>query len=158
MNDDNSSVAGEATGITITRIFSAPRERVFDAWTSPEDFSAWFGGPASEVPVESVRMDVRPGGAWRATMFAGPDRLEIPWSGRFIDVDRPSRLVLTLSDVEGDIQAADESEWVTVVFAEVEGGTQLVFHQGGGHLDAAEYERARAGWLSFFDALAEVVE
>jgi hypothetical protein len=38
-------------------------------------FADWFGGAASEVPVESVTMDVRPGGVWRATMFAGPDRV-----------------------------------------------------------------------------------
>jgi uncharacterized protein YndB with AHSA1/START domain len=157
MTDHTTSGAGDATGITITRIFPAPRELVFDAWTTPKHFSAWFGGPASEVPEESVTMDLRPGGVWTATMFAGPERQEIPWRGRFIEVDRPSRLVLTLSDIDVDPEAPNESEWVTVVFAEVEGGTQMVFHQGGGHLGEAEYERARAGWLTFFDALADVV-
>src|SRR5262245_35602750 len=65
-------------GITITRVFDAPRERVWEQLTEPEHFADWFGGPQSEVPVASVSMDARPGGAWRCTMFAGPDRRENP--------------------------------------------------------------------------------
>jgi uncharacterized protein YndB with AHSA1/START domain len=64
-------------GITTTRVFDAPREKVWREWTEPERFADWFGGPQSEVPLSSVAMDVRPGGAWRATMFAEPGRREI---------------------------------------------------------------------------------
>ena len=53
-------------GITITRIFDAPRERVWKEWIEPERFSDWFGGPAV-VPLSTVEMDVRPGGSWRLT-------------------------------------------------------------------------------------------
>jgi uncharacterized protein YndB with AHSA1/START domain len=34
-----------AEGITITRVFDAPRERVWQEWTEPERFADWFGGP-----------------------------------------------------------------------------------------------------------------
>jgi uncharacterized protein YndB with AHSA1/START domain len=64
-------------GIAITRVFDAPRERVWQEWTEPERFADWFGGVESEVPVSSVEMDVRPGGSWRLTMFAAPGRREI---------------------------------------------------------------------------------
>jgi hypothetical protein len=46
-------------GIRIRRVFDAPPERVWAEWTTPEAFADWFGGPDSEVPLESVSMDVR---------------------------------------------------------------------------------------------------
>jgi uncharacterized protein YndB with AHSA1/START domain len=85
-------------GFTLTRVFDAPRERVWREWTEPERFADWFGGPEADVPLDSVAMDVRPGGAWRATMFAGPDRREIRWSGEYREVVAPERLVVTMSD------------------------------------------------------------
>jgi uncharacterized protein YndB with AHSA1/START domain len=66
-------------GMSVTRVFDAPRERVWREWTQPAAFADWFGGTESEVPLDSVAMDVRPGGTWRATMFAGPDRRAIHW-------------------------------------------------------------------------------
>jgi uncharacterized protein YndB with AHSA1/START domain len=65
------------TGITITRVFDAPRELVWKEWTEPGRFADWFGGSESEVPLSTVSMDVRPGGSWRLTMLAGPERREI---------------------------------------------------------------------------------
>ena len=50
-----------ADGIEITRVFDAPRERVWQEWTEPERFADWFGGPESEVPLATVSMDVRRG-------------------------------------------------------------------------------------------------
>jgi uncharacterized protein YndB with AHSA1/START domain len=45
-----------AAGITMTRVFDAPRERVWKEWTEPERFADWFGGPESEVPLSKVSM------------------------------------------------------------------------------------------------------
>ena len=45
-------------GITITRVFDAPRERVWKEWTEPERFADWFGGPEAEVPA-GHRLDGR---------------------------------------------------------------------------------------------------
>jgi uncharacterized protein YndB with AHSA1/START domain len=141
----------EAEGITITRVFDAPRELVFRAWTEPERFARWFGLADSEVPPSTVSMDLRPGGAWRATMFAGPDRREIRWWGVYHEVVPPERLVFTISD-----QPGDEAEVVTVVLTELgDGKTEMVFHQGGGHLSAEEYPRAKQGWSGFFERMAE---
>jgi uncharacterized protein YndB with AHSA1/START domain len=90
--------APDAEGITITRVFDAPRELVFKAWTEPERFVRWFGLGDSEVPLSTIAMDVRPGGAWRATMFAGPDRYQIQWRGVYHEVVEPERLVFTITD------------------------------------------------------------
>ena len=97
-------------GFTLTRVFDAPRERVWREWTEPERFADWFGGPEAEVPLDSVAMDVRPGGTWRATMFSGPGRREIRWAGAYREVVAPERLVLTFSDRPDE----DAHELVTV--------------------------------------------
>ena len=91
-----------AEGITITRVFDAPRERVWKEWTEPERFSDWFGGPDWKVPLSTVSMDVRPGGSWRLTMFADTGRREIHWKGEYREVVEPERLVFTITDQPGD--------------------------------------------------------
>jgi uncharacterized protein YndB with AHSA1/START domain len=138
----------DTSGVTITRTFAAPRELVFDAWVTPASFAAWFGGGDVEVPVDSVTVDLRPGGTWTATMILGHGMPNIDWFGEYIEIDRPSKLVLTLTDRPGDAR-----ENVTVTFTEVEGGTELLFRQTGGNLSAEQYERTTAGWQTFFDAL-----
>ena len=139
-----------AEGITITRVFDAPRELVFRAWTEPERFARWFGGPGTEVPPSTVSMEVRPGGAWRATMFAGPDRHEIRWKGQYLEVLEPERLVFTVSDRPDEVY-----ELVTVVLTDLgDDKTEMVFHQGGGHLPPDQYPRAKQGWTAFFDRMA----
>ena len=137
-------------GITITRVFDAPRELVFRAWTEPTRFATWFGPADTEVPVSTISMDVRPGGAWRATMFAGPGRHQIHWKGVYHEVVAPERLVFTISD-----QPDGEQEVVTVVLDDLgDDKTEMVFHQGGGHLSAQEYQRAKQGWSGFFERMA----
>ena len=136
-------------GITVTRVFDAPRERVWREWTEPERFADWFGGPDSEVPLSTVAMDVRPGGGWKATMFTGPDRHEIRWKGEYREVDAPERLVFTVSD-----RSDDRYEVVSVVLTDLgDGRTEMHFEQRG-HMGPAQYERAKHGWGSFFDRIA----
>jgi uncharacterized protein YndB with AHSA1/START domain len=138
-------------GITITRVFDAPRERVWEEWTEPERFADWFGGPESEVPLTSVSMDVRPGGAWRLTMFAAPGRREIHWKGEYREVVAPERLVFTVSDQPGE----DAYELVTVMLTDLgDGRTEMLFQQRG-QLAPETYERAGEGWSGFFDRMAE---
>src|SRR5215210_5987043 len=108
----------EQNGFTLTRVFDAPRERVWREWTEPERFADWFGGPEAEVPLDTVAMDVRPGGAWRATMFSGPQRREIRWTGEYREVEPPGRLVLTMSDRPGGARP----ELLTIVLTELSDG------------------------------------
>jgi uncharacterized protein YndB with AHSA1/START domain len=142
----------ESQGATITRTFAATPEAVFDAWVTPASFAAWFGGSGVQVPMDSVSMDARPGGTWKATMVIGNGVPDINWYGEFVEVERPSKLVLTLADRPGDAR-----ETVTVTFAAVDAGTEMVFCQTGGNLSAEEYERVAAGWQGFFDAMQTLV-
>ena len=138
-------------GITISRVFDAPREHVWREWTEPERFADWFGGSSSDVPPASVSMDVRPGGAWRLTMFADPGRREIHWKGEYREVREPERLVFTLSDQPGE----EAYELITVVLTDLrDGRTEMLFRQTGS-LTPEVYEGARKGWSGFFDRIAE---
>jgi uncharacterized protein YndB with AHSA1/START domain len=141
----------ESQGATVTRTFAAPRELVFDAWVDPQQFAKWFGGSGVTVPRDTVSMDVRPGGKWKATMVIGNGVPDINWLGEYVEIDRPSKLVLTLSD------RPEARELVTVTLTDVDGGTEMVFTQTGGHLSPEEYERVAQGWGTFFDALGELV-
>jgi uncharacterized protein YndB with AHSA1/START domain len=138
--------------IRIVRAFDAPIERVWAEWTEPERFADWFGGPQGEVPLTSVAMDVRPGGAWRLTMYAGAARQELRWAGEYVDVEPPSRLSFTITD-RPDAAVFD---LVTVALAALDAErTEMVFEQRGGHMSPEGYRRAAEGWGGFFDRVAE---
>ncbi len=141
----------EPNGITITRVFDAPRERVWQEWTEPERFADWFGGRDAEVPPSTISMDVRPGGSWRATMFADAGRHEIHWTGEFREVVEPERLVLTFCDQPGE----DAYELVTIVLTDLgDGRTEMLFQQRG-RMSAEAYKGAESGWSTFFDRIAK---
>ena len=138
-------------GFSTRRVFDAPRERVWREWTEPAAFADWFGGPDGEVPLDSLSMDVRPGGAWRATMFGGPRRQEIHWAGEYQVVEEPERLVLTITDRE-DLGRFDV---LTIELADLgDGRTEMRFEQRG-WMGPEGYERAGAGWSVFFDRVDE---
>ena len=138
-----------AEGITITRVFDAPREAVFAAWTDPKQFAVWFGGEATVL--EDVVMDVRPAGTWRATMIL-PGGSTIPWSGTYHEVVPPERLAFTLTD-----QPGVEGEPCTVVLTATDEGTHMVFTQTGSHLTEEQYGQAANGWGTFFDAMENLL-
>ena len=97
-------------------------------------------------------MDLRPGGGWKATMFAGSDRREIQWEGEYVEVVEPERLVFTVTDRPGD----PERDLVTVELTDLgDGRTEMRMTQTGGHLPPAGYERAKQGWGGFFDRMDE---
>jgi uncharacterized protein YndB with AHSA1/START domain len=150
----SSSTVGDGE-VTITRVFDAPRELVWKAWTEPEHFAHWFGTPPYTTPLETISMDVRPGGAWRATMVSEDDGSELPFAGEYREVVEPGRLVLTFVD------ATDPSnpnvEVLTVTFADLDGKTELVAHQAG-HLPQEQYPLLAEGYSGFFDRLAEHLE
>jgi uncharacterized protein YndB with AHSA1/START domain len=93
--------------IVITRVFDAPRELMWEAWTNPKHRTRWWGPRGFTTTVHE--MDVRPGGIWRETMH-GPDGTDYPGEGVFIEVVKPERIVYRLSGgKKGDAQF--ESIW-----------------------------------------------
>lgn len=75
--------------IVITRVFDAPRELLWDAWTKPEQIVKWWGPRGFTLTI--AEMDVRPGGVWKSTMH-GPDGTEYLNHCRFTRVVKPERI------------------------------------------------------------------
>lgn len=141
-----------STKITVTRTFAAPRERVFAAWTDPADFAVWFGSSQVNVPLESLVLDVRPGGSWRAVMEL-PDGGTINWEGQYTEVTPPERLGLTITDQPG----TDPGAPITVTFAEADGGTQMTLVQDAPDFTEDQREQTAAGYQAFFDDMENLV-
>lgn len=80
--------------VVMTREFDAPRELVFEAWTSCEHIPHWFGPRGTEIPV--CEIDLRPGGAWRFVLRS-PDGREMGMGGVYKEIEQPDRLVSTES-------------------------------------------------------------
>jgi uncharacterized protein YndB with AHSA1/START domain len=76
----------------IERVFNAPRELVWKAWTDPLHVVHWWGPRGFTTTVET--MDVRPGGIWKHVMH-GPDGANYPNWCVFSDVVEPERIVFS---------------------------------------------------------------
>ena len=78
--------------VVLTRVFDAPREKVFQAWTEPARLTQWFGPDGFTNPVCEV--DLQPGGVWRHVM-RGPDGNDYPMTAVFHEIVPPERLIFT---------------------------------------------------------------
>lgn len=104
--------------IVLERVFDAPRELVFDVWTSPEHATHWFGPRGFTMTIHE--MDARPGGVWRFILH-GPDGTDYDNKIVFNEIIRPERLVYshgTDDDGPGDFE-------VTATFASQGKGAKI---------------------------------
>ena len=137
--------------LLITRIFDAPRELVFQAWTKPEHQARWMGPKDFTVP--SCKMDFRIGGAYR-TCIISPDGSEYWMRGIYREIVEPERIVFTFSwEEEGE---RGMETLVTLIFTEHEGKTKLKFRQTP-FQSIAERDSHSEGWNECFDRLAAFV-
>jgi uncharacterized protein YndB with AHSA1/START domain len=142
-------------GLVITRIFDAPRELVFKAWTEPERVAQWWGPHGFTSPV--CELDVRPGGAIHIHM-RGPDGGVYPMKGVFHEIVVPQRLVFTTRAFE-DEQGSPQLEALhTVTFDDLGGKTKLTL-QARVVKWTPEVAEALAGmeegWVQALERLAE---
>ncbi|HEY6269280.1 MAG TPA: SRPBCC domain-containing protein [Candidatus Acidoferrum sp.] len=99
-----------AREIVLTRVFDAPREVVWNAWTDPEQVVQWWGPRGFTITIHE--MDVRPGGVWRHTMH-GPAGTDYFNKSTFIEVVKPERIVYSNSGgKKGDSGAQFEATWI----------------------------------------------
>jgi uncharacterized protein YndB with AHSA1/START domain len=80
--------------IVITRMFDAPRELIWDAWTDPKQIVKWWGPRGFTITIHE--MDVRPGGVWKSTMH-GPDGTDYRNDCEFSEVVKPERIACKLT-------------------------------------------------------------
>ncbi len=136
---------------TITRLFDAPRDIVFRAWTDPWHLSQWFGPQGCTTPRDTVSVDVRPGGQWRATMVRDDNGQEYATGGVYREVDEPARLVFTWTDPTSPVDRPTES-LVSIDLTERDGKTEMTFRQTGFRTEE-EHDGVHSGWTSGFDKL-----
>ena len=139
--------------MTLTRVFEAPPELVWQAWTDPGQFSYWFGGKDMSVPIQTISMDVRPGGEWKA-MMEPPSGPAMPFYGKYLEVVPPERLVMTFANP--DKPDDPNVEVLTVTLQDLGGKTEVTLHQAG-HLPDEQYPKLVAGYGTFMDAMAELL-
>lgn len=146
-----------AREIVIERVFDAPRELVWEAWTNPEHVAHWwgpkgFGGAACEL-------DLRVGGAFRLDLCA-PDGSVYPCVGTFREIVKHERIVYEGEATEGHPCGAGipPRATVTVNFAERSGKTQLTLHtrfESAESREAAADARFVVSWEEAMERLAE---
>lgn len=107
--------------LTLTRVFDAPRELVFRAWTERERLQRWWGPRG--FTNSRCEIDVRPGGAIAIDM-RGPDGNVYPMRGEFREIVPPERLVFMSSAAGPDGKPMFEM-LNTVTFTERNGKTEL---------------------------------
>jgi uncharacterized protein YndB with AHSA1/START domain len=117
----DTAIGASRPELVLTRVFDAPRDLVFNAWTDPRHVGRWWGPHGFTNPVCEV--DARPGGAIRIHM-RGPDGTVYPMRGEFREIVPPERLVLTTAVDEPDGSPRFEVLH-TVTFAERDGKTVL---------------------------------
>jgi uncharacterized protein YndB with AHSA1/START domain len=147
--------------LAITRVFDAPRELVWKAWTDPDIAKKWWGPKGFTTP--SCRMDPRPGGKYLNCM-RGPDGKDVWSTGTYAEVVPPSRLVMSdsFSDENGNPVPASHYGFkgdfpmelrITVTFEEQGGRTKMTLRHEG--MPAGEHSRgAMKGWNEMFDKLS----
>jgi len=82
------------TEITLTRLFDAPRDLVWEAMTKPEHVRRWWGCLDERYSVPVCEIDLRVGGTWRF-VGRGPEGDFPAFFGEYLEIDRPGRLVYT---------------------------------------------------------------
>ena len=147
-------MANEEQVLVLTRVFDAPRELVFKAWTDPKRVAQWWGPHGFTNPV--CELDVRPGGAILIHM-RGPDGTVYPMTGIYQEVAEPERIVFTSAALDGDGNPLFEV-LTTVTFAEQGGKTKQILRARviKRTAQAAPYLKGmEAGWTQSLERLAE---
>ena len=112
--------AATDTGVRISRVLNAPPERVFRAWTTPEEMKNWASPPGYTNPF--VGADLRVGGRYEIHMLA-PSGLLRRVAGTYREIDPPRKLVYTWLWEE---PAGAPESVVTVEFRPHAQGTELI--------------------------------
>ena len=148
--------------VVITRIFDAPRELVWRAWTDPQQMMRWWGPPTFTTPVCS--MDLRVGGKYLYCMQS-PEGQQFWSTGIYREIAPPDLLVFTdsFADEQGNVVAASHYGMgddfplemvVTVTLEAIDGQTKMTLRHEG--LPAGEMgDMTMEGWNGSFDKLAD---
>lgn len=138
--------------LRVSRRFSAPPERVFDAWTSPAVLREWWAAnPAWDGA--DAEVDLRPGGRYRLGMRDTERGVVHVVAGEYTEVDRPNRLAYTWTWEGGPAEMrGSEGSLVVVEFvADGDGTVVLITHSGFAGDEIRDMHAV--GWATCLDNL-----
>jgi uncharacterized protein YndB with AHSA1/START domain len=142
--------------VEIIDVVDAPPERVYEAFTDPDQFAAWYGPPGFPVDRDTLELDARDGGAQRFTMVGEDDpSMRSGFDGRFTEV--VPNVLLASSGVWEGIPGL-EQPWpsgLRVELHEDEGRTRLVVREGPHPPGTAEM--GRQAWELMLPKLAALL-
>jgi uncharacterized protein YndB with AHSA1/START domain len=137
--------------LMITRLFDAPIELVWKAWTDPADLVKWHGPRGFTSTIE--HSDFRPGGSYRIHM-RGPENDDHWLQGTHREIVPMERLAMTTSWADAQGNPVSPETILTILFEKAASKTKLTMHQ-------AVFESVTArdshgfGWNSTLDCLGE---
>jgi uncharacterized protein YndB with AHSA1/START domain len=139
--------------ITITRVFDAPRDLVFQAWTDPDHVAKWFGPAGFETPRDSVEIDLRVGGRFNLRMVKHGGGMEYALRYEIVELRAPDLLVLRSGPMP---EVGLDHETITRVELDEENGKTRMTLTDGPYTEAGG-KGAGAGWQGSFDKLEELL-
>jgi uncharacterized protein YndB with AHSA1/START domain len=135
--------------VMITHVFDAPRDRVWAAWTDPDQVARWFGPEGFEVARETVAIELRVGGRYELTMAAGDARH--PLTYEIVELEAPRLLVLRCEPIPE--VGINEPTFTRVELHDHGDKTRMTLSDG----PYTEATHAEAGWNQAFAKLAAVL-
>jgi uncharacterized protein YndB with AHSA1/START domain len=150
---DSTPLAPAGQQVLITRIFDAPRERVFAAWTDADEVAQWFGPLNFDTPRERIHIDLRVGGRYELTMVQREGGGEFAIGYEIVELVEPELIVLR-SD---PMPSAGMHEPVVVRVEFHDHGAKTRMTLSDGPYPPAARGHAEAGWSAAFDKLATLV-
>lgn len=147
--------------LVLTRVFNAPREKVWEAWTNPEQLKKWWGPKDFTAP--EMTSDLRKGGAYLYCVQA-PNGQKIYITGIFKEIKPPEKLIFTggFADehgntVPGSYYGMDGHERgiQTVQLEDLDDKTKLTLRQEG--LPSEKIAEEDRSWNQSFDKLAQIL-
>jgi len=143
--------------LVLARIIDAPPEKLFRAWTEPELLKQWFAPLPYTTPV--AELDVRPGGAILVVM-RGPDGIDMPNRGVYLEVVKNKRLVST--DAYTRAWEPSPKPFMTLILTFERQGTKTKYTARVRHWTVADREAHEKmgfheGWGICADQLAALV-
>ena len=143
---DQAPAAGE---LTYTRVFDAPREIVFRCMLEPEHLTHFWGPAGVSTPLETIKVDPRPGGLFETVMVNDSDGARYPTRAVYVEIAEPERIVWT---------EPGSGVTTTSIFRDLGGErTELQIRQANAP-EGYRSPEARAGFSTSLDRLAAYLE
>ena len=148
-------VAPAAPELVIERLFDAPRELVWRAWTDPEQMLKW-GGPRSH-PITHGEGEFKVGGKWRTIMDGTLHGQDLCHGGVYREIIEPKRLVYTFAWTEHP-KMADNEMLIELTFEELAPKKTKVTLRQTQFLNVEQRDGHTIGWSGTFDRLGEFLK